>query len=99
MGHEISQLDIQDRQLLATNAQSRAATWTEIGEAEITHTIFPKHAFRPDHGNPQFELSRYSARCDSRFLVFFALRVSRNEVSIAETGSTAARRNIFNARL
>lgn len=46
MGHEISQLDIQDRQLLATNAQSRAATWTEIGEAEITHTIFGRAKVR-----------------------------------------------------
>lgn len=46
MIHEISQLDIPDRQLLASDAQPRAGTWTEIGEAEITHTIFGRAKVR-----------------------------------------------------
>ncbi|OIQ99539.1 hypothetical protein GALL_184760 [mine drainage metagenome] len=38
MTHDVNQLDIPDRELLAGNA--RPNVWTEIGEAEITHTIF-----------------------------------------------------------
>ena len=40
MGHEISQFDILDRQLLATNTQPRVSIMSDIGEAKITHTIF-----------------------------------------------------------
>ena len=38
MGQEITQYNISDRQLLATNAQ--ASVWTDIGEAKVIHTIF-----------------------------------------------------------
>jgi hypothetical protein len=44
MGHEISQFDIPDRQLLATSAQ--ASMWSDIGEAKITHTIFGRARVR-----------------------------------------------------
>jgi hypothetical protein len=44
MTHEISQLDIPDRQLLASN--TRPNVWTEIGEAQITHTIFGRAKVR-----------------------------------------------------
>jgi hypothetical protein len=40
MGHEISQFDILDRQLLATNSQPRVSIMSDIGEAKITRTIF-----------------------------------------------------------
>jgi hypothetical protein len=46
MSHEISQLDIPDRQLLATNTQARVSLSREIGEAVITHTIFGKAKVR-----------------------------------------------------
>jgi hypothetical protein len=46
MMHEISQLDIPDRQLLPTNAQRGVNMWTDIGEARITHTIFGKAKVR-----------------------------------------------------
>lgn len=44
MGHEISQFDIPDRQLLASSAQ--ASMWSDIGEAKITHTIFGRARVR-----------------------------------------------------
>ena len=44
MGHEISQFDIPDRQLLATN--SHTSMWSDIGEAKITHTIFGRARVR-----------------------------------------------------
>jgi hypothetical protein len=44
MGHEISQFDIPDRQLLASSAQ--AGMWSDIGEAKITHTIFGRAKVR-----------------------------------------------------
>ena len=44
MNHEISELDIPDRQLLASNA--KPSIWTEIGEAQITHTIFGRAKVR-----------------------------------------------------
>jgi hypothetical protein len=44
MIHEISQLDIPDRQLLASNAPQ--SIWTEIGEAQVTHTIFGRAKVR-----------------------------------------------------
>ena len=40
MGHEISQFDILDCQLLATHSQPRVSFMSDIGEAKITHTIF-----------------------------------------------------------
>lgn len=46
MGHEISQYDIPDRQLLATKAQSRAGMGEDIGEAKIIHTIFGRAKVR-----------------------------------------------------
>ncbi len=45
MSDPISQPDIADRQLLAINAP-RVGTWTEIGEAEVTYTIFGKAKVR-----------------------------------------------------
>lgn len=46
MWHEISQYDIQDRQLLGTKAQSNMRRQKDIGEAKITHTIFGKAKVR-----------------------------------------------------
>ncbi len=40
MWYEISQYDIPNRQLLATNGKPGANRWTDIGEAKITYTIF-----------------------------------------------------------
>jgi hypothetical protein len=45
MIHEISQFEIPDHQLLAINAP-RVGAWTEIGKAEITHTIFGRAKVR-----------------------------------------------------
>lgn len=42
MWYEISQYEIPSRQLLATNRKPGVSSWTEIGEAKITHTIFGK---------------------------------------------------------
>ena len=39
MGHEISQFDILDRQLLTINAQPRVNKWSDLGEARITRTF------------------------------------------------------------
>ena len=44
MGHEISQFDIQDRQLLSGSAQTGMRS--DIGEAKITHTIFGRPRVR-----------------------------------------------------
>ena len=46
MGHEISQFDIQDRQLLAGNSQPRVSIMSDIGEAKITRTIFGRARIR-----------------------------------------------------
>ena len=46
MGHEISQYDISDRQLLASKTQSRVGKGKDIGEAKITHTIFGRAKVR-----------------------------------------------------
>lgn len=46
MGHEISQFDIPNRQLLATNAQPGVDMWTDIGEAKVSHSIFGKAKVR-----------------------------------------------------
>jgi len=39
MGHEISQFDILDRQLLTINPQPRVNKWSDLGEARITRTF------------------------------------------------------------
>jgi hypothetical protein len=44
--HEISQFDIPDHQLLATDAQQRVGMWTDIGEAKITRSIFGRAKVR-----------------------------------------------------
>lgn len=44
MGHEISQFDIPDRQLMASSGQ--AGIWSDIGEAKITRTIFGRAKIR-----------------------------------------------------
>jgi hypothetical protein len=44
MTHDVNQLDIPDRELLAGSA--RPNVWTEIGEAKITHTIFGRAKVR-----------------------------------------------------
>ena len=49
MSHEISQLDISDRQLQTSTSQSKASVWTDIGEAEVTHTIFGRARVRIIH--------------------------------------------------
>lgn len=46
MGHETSQFDIPDRQLLATNSQPRVSMMSDLGEAKITHTIFGRAKVR-----------------------------------------------------
>jgi hypothetical protein len=46
MGSEISQFEIQNRQLLAINSQPRVDMRTDIGEAKITHTIFGRAKVR-----------------------------------------------------
>jgi|GEM_PF-1204554 len=46
MGHEISQFDIPDRQLLAINARPGAGMGSDIGEAKITRTIFGRTKIR-----------------------------------------------------
>jgi len=46
MGHEISQFDIPDRQLLAGKAQPRSDMRMDIGEAKITRTIFGRAKVR-----------------------------------------------------
>jgi hypothetical protein len=44
MGHEISQFDISERQLLANSG--RTGMWSDIGEAKITRTIFGRARVR-----------------------------------------------------
>ncbi len=44
MGHEISQFDIPDRQMMSSSAQARM--WSDIGEAKITRTIFGRAKVR-----------------------------------------------------
>lgn len=46
MGHEISQFDIPDRQLRASNARPRASMRSDIGEAKIIRTIFGRSRVR-----------------------------------------------------
>ncbi len=40
MSHDTGQLDISDRLTMASNIQPKASEWTEIGQAEVIHTIF-----------------------------------------------------------
>jgi hypothetical protein len=46
MSHEIGQLDIPDPRLRTSSASSRASVWTEIGEAQVTHTLFGRARVR-----------------------------------------------------
>lgn len=46
MSHEIGQLDIPDPRLRTSSASSRAGLWTEIGEAQVTHTLFGRAKVR-----------------------------------------------------
>jgi FtsZ-interacting cell division protein ZipA len=46
MNNETGQLDIADRLMIATDAQAKPSEWTEIGQAEIIHTIFGKAKVR-----------------------------------------------------
>jgi hypothetical protein len=46
MGHEISQFDIHDRQLLSGKSQPRVVIATDLGEAKITRTIFGRARIR-----------------------------------------------------
>ncbi len=46
MGHEISQFEIPNRQLLAAKTQPRSSAWTGIGEAKVTNSIFGKARVR-----------------------------------------------------
>jgi hypothetical protein len=46
MGHEISQFDIHDRQLMAGIPQPKAAIVTDLGEAKITRTFFGRARVR-----------------------------------------------------
>lgn len=62
MNHEISELDIPNRQLLASNV--RPSIWTEIGEAQITHTIFGRAKVRIIRKN------------DNRHRIFWVLGVA-----------------------
>jgi hypothetical protein len=46
MSHDTGQLDVSDRLMLATNAHAKSSEWTEIGQAEIIHTVFGKAKVR-----------------------------------------------------
>jgi hypothetical protein len=46
MVQETGQHDISDRQLMNANSQIKASEWTEIGQAEVVHTIFGKAKVR-----------------------------------------------------
>jgi hypothetical protein len=46
MVYEISQFDIQDRQLLTSEAHPKPGIWMDIGEAKITRTIFGRPRVR-----------------------------------------------------
>lgn len=46
MVYEISQFDIPDRQLLASEAQPKPGIWMDIGEARVTRTIFGRPRVR-----------------------------------------------------
>ncbi|MGA7595087.1 MAG: hypothetical protein WCA64_07815 [Gallionella sp.] len=46
MGYEISQFDITDRQLLASDPQPKTAKTSDIGEAKVTRTFFGRARVR-----------------------------------------------------
>lgn len=46
MWHDISQFDIPDRHLRASNSRPRVSMWTDMGEAKITQTIFGRARVR-----------------------------------------------------
>lgn len=46
MSHETGPLDISDRLTMASNVQPKPSEWTEIGQAEVVHTIFGKAKVR-----------------------------------------------------
>lgn len=46
MGQDTGQIDISDRQLLTSSSQAKASEWTDIGQAEVVHTIFGKAKVR-----------------------------------------------------
>ena len=46
MSHDIDRLDIHERQRLVDDTQPRGSVWTDIGEAQVTHTIFGKARVR-----------------------------------------------------
>jgi hypothetical protein len=69
MNHEISQLDIPDRQLLASN--TRPSIWTEIGEAQITHTIFGRAKVRIVRKN------------DNRHRIFWVTGIAALAIAVA----------------
>ena len=46
MGQDTGQIDISDRQLLTSSSQAKASEWTDIGQAEVFHTIFGKAKVR-----------------------------------------------------
>ena len=46
MSHDIDRLDIHERQRLVDDTQPRGNVWTDIGEAQVTHTIFGKARVR-----------------------------------------------------
>jgi cytoskeletal protein RodZ len=46
MGYEISQFDIQDRQLMASDLQPKTAKASDIGEAKVTRTFFGRARVR-----------------------------------------------------
>jgi len=47
MSHDIDRLDIHERQRLVDDTQPRGNVWTDIGEAQVTHTIFGKARAHP----------------------------------------------------
>lgn len=44
--HEIGQFDIPNRQLVVIKKESKGDSWTDIGNAKITHTIFGRAKIR-----------------------------------------------------
>ncbi len=46
MGQDTGQLDMSDRQLMNSNSQIKASEWTEIGQAQVVHTVFGKAKVR-----------------------------------------------------
>lgn len=51
MSHEISQFEISGHQLLESNELPKEGEWTDIGEAQVTETIFGKAKVRVIHAH------------------------------------------------